>query len=97
MNHQEVGEQEVGELERGRGEERDVGDPEHQLSERRADLYRALSKGHDPALAAELKDIGTRIDELWDEQRAVRAELRFGPSDRIRKRARAEERLERAA
>jgi hypothetical protein len=66
-------------------------------SERRADLYRVLSKGHDPALAAELKEIGARIDALWDEQRAVRAELRFGPRDIIRKRARAEERLERAA
>ena len=67
-------------------------------SERRADLYRALSKGHDPALAAELKDIGTRIDEL-SEARSVpyRAELRFGPRENIRKRARAEERLERAA
>ena len=66
-------------------------------SERRADLYRALSKGPDPAFAAELKEIGTRIDSLWDEQRAVRAELRFGPRENIRKRARAEERLERAA
>jgi hypothetical protein len=66
-------------------------------SERRADLYRTLSKGHDHALAAELKEIDAQIDVLWDEQRAVRAELRFGPRDRIRKRARAEERLERAA
>jgi hypothetical protein len=66
-------------------------------SERRAELYRALSKGHDSALAAELKDIGARIDGLWDEHRAVKAELRFGPRDHIRKRARAEERLERAA
>jgi hypothetical protein len=66
-------------------------------SERRADLYRALSKGHDSALAAELKDIGPRIDGLWDEHRAVKAELRFGPRENIRKRARAEERLERAA
>ena len=66
-------------------------------SEHRADLYRALSKGHDPVLAAELKAIGALIDSLWDEQRAVRAELRFGPRERIRKRARAEERLERAA
>jgi hypothetical protein len=66
-------------------------------SERRADLYRALSKGHDPALAAELKEVDARIDALWDEQRAVRAELRFGPRENIRKRARAEERLERAA
>jgi hypothetical protein len=67
------------------------------VSERRADLYRTLSKGHDPALATELKEIGAHIDALWDEQRAVRAELRFGPRDNIRKRARAEERLERAA
>ena len=66
-------------------------------SERRAELYRALSKGHDSALAAELKDIGARIDGLWDEHRAVKAELRFGPRDDIRKRARAEERLDRAA
>jgi hypothetical protein len=66
-------------------------------SERRAELYRALSKGHDSALAAELKEIGARIDGLWDEHRAVKAELRFGPRDDIRKRARAEERLERAA
>jgi hypothetical protein len=66
-------------------------------SERRADLYRALSKGHDPALAAELKEIDALIDALWDEQRAVKAELRFGPRENIRKRARAEERLERAA
>jgi hypothetical protein len=66
-------------------------------SERRAELYRALSKGHDSALAAELKDIGVNIDGLWDEHRAVKAELRFGPRENIRKRARAEERLERAA
>jgi hypothetical protein len=66
-------------------------------SERRAELYRALSKGHDPALATELKEIDALIDALWDEQRAVKAELRFGPRENIRKRARAEERLERAA
>jgi hypothetical protein len=65
--------------------------------ERRAELYSALSKGHDSALAAELKQVGARIESLWDEQRAVRSELRFGPRDNIRKRARAEERLERAA
>ena len=56
-----------------------------------------LSKGHDSALAAELKDIGASVDGLWDEHRAVKAELRFGPRENIRKRARAEERLERAA
>jgi hypothetical protein len=66
-------------------------------SERRAELYRALSQGHDSALAAELKEIGARIDGLFHEQRAVRAEIRFGPRESIRKRARTEERLERAA
>jgi hypothetical protein len=66
-------------------------------SERRTELYRALSRGHDPELAAELRNVSTRIEDLWDEQRAVRAELRFGPRENIRKRARAEERLERAA
>lgn len=66
-------------------------------SERRAELYSALSKGRDPALADELKAVQARLDDLWQEQRATRAELRFGPRENIRKRARAEERLERAA
>ena len=34
---------------------------------------------------------------LWAEQRAVRARIRFGERDEIVRRARAEERLERAA
>jgi hypothetical protein len=67
------------------------------LSELRTDLWRRLSEHHDAASAAELKEIDGRLAELWDEQRAHRAQLRFGNRERIIARARAEERLERAA
>ena len=67
------------------------------LTERRAELFHALSEGHDPALAAEHAELEARIARLWDEQRAARARLRFGERDEIIKRARAEERLDRAA
>jgi hypothetical protein len=40
-------------------------------------------------------ELSRQIDELWAEARALRAHDRFGPSDAIRARARAEERLER--
>ena len=66
-------------------------------SERRTELYRLLSQGHDPATAAELKQLDTRLEQLWNEHRAFRARLRFGDPASIVKRARLEERLERAA
>ena len=66
-------------------------------SERRAEVYHQLSQGHDPALAAELKEIADRLDALWAEQRALKALLRFGDRDHIVARARTEERLERQA
>ena len=66
-------------------------------SERRTDLWHALGEGHDPALAAELKRLNERLDALWEEHRATRATVRFGDRSRIVARARAEERLERAA
>jgi hypothetical protein len=66
-------------------------------SERRAELWHALSAGHDPAIVAEVKDLEDQIHRLWDEERAVRAHLRFGDRDEIIKRARHEERLARAA
>jgi hypothetical protein len=66
-------------------------------SERRADLWNHLSHGYDPTLAAELKRLNATLDALWDEQRALRARLRFGDRDSIVARARVEERLERAA
>ena len=66
-------------------------------SERRNELYRLLSQGHDPATAAELRGLDARLEELWGQHRALRAKLRFGDPERIVKRARLEERLERAA
>jgi hypothetical protein len=66
-------------------------------SERRADLWRRLGHGHDTTVAAELKSLDERLAALWEEHRITRAQLRFGDRDRIITRARAEERLERAA
>ena len=66
-------------------------------SEERKELWHRLSEGHDPALRAELEALNARLDSLWDEHRAVRAQLRFGDRDKIVARARVEERLERAA
>jgi hypothetical protein len=66
-------------------------------TERRAELWHALSEGHNPEAAAELKQIEERLGRLWDEQRLLRAQVRFGDRDEIIKRARHEERLARAA
>jgi hypothetical protein len=66
-------------------------------SERRIELWHTLSETHDPALSAELKALDAKLDRLWDEHRAARAEIRWGERDRIVARARQEERLERAA
>ena len=68
-----------------------------ELSERRAELWRVLGEAHDAAASAELKQVDARLEQLWAEQRATRARLRFGDRERIVARARAEERLERAA
>jgi hypothetical protein len=45
----------------------------------------------------EIKDLDTRLQELWQELRMEKARLRFGEREEIVRRARAEERLERAA
>jgi hypothetical protein len=66
-------------------------------SERRTELWLLLSEGKDPAVAAELAETSRRLDALWGEYRATRAQIRFGDRSRIVARARAEERLERAA
>ena len=66
-------------------------------TERRTELWHLLSEGHDPQLAAELDELNGRLDELWNEQRQTRATLRHGDRDQIIQRARAEERLNRAA
>jgi cell division protein FtsB len=67
------------------------------LSDRRANVLQKLSQGHNPELTAEHKDLDAKIAELWDEQRALRATIRFGDRDLIIQRARHEERLSRAA
>lgn len=66
-------------------------------SEQRAGLWKRLGEGHDPSVAAELKNLDERLAALWEEHRQTRAQLRFGDRARIVQRARAEERLERAA
>jgi hypothetical protein len=66
-------------------------------SARRRELWRVLSQGHDPEVGAELKALDERLERLWDEHREERARLRWGDHDEIVRRARIEERLERAA
>jgi len=68
-----------------------------ELSERRVELWHELSEGHEASAQAELRQLEERLEELWGEQRQLRAELRWGDRQRIIARARAEERLERHA
>ena len=68
-----------------------------QLSETRQDLWQKLSAGLDPAVKDEIKALDERLQELWQALRLEKARLRFGERDEIVRRARAEERLERAA
>ena len=68
-----------------------------ELSERRVGVMRALSEGYDATLAEEHQHLEEQIAQLWEEQRTVRATLRFGDRDLIIQRARQEERLSRAA
>jgi hypothetical protein len=64
---------------------------------RRSELWHLLSEGHDAALREELHQLEDTIAALWDEQRTLKAQQRFGDRDEIIKRARHEERLARAA
>jgi len=68
-----------------------------ELSDRRVELWHELSNGYDAELQAEVRRLEERLEELWEEQRRLRAELRWGDRQRIIARARAEERLERHA
>ena len=67
------------------------------LSEVRAELWQQLSYGREQAIVDEIKHIDEQLVALWDEHRAERARIRFGERDDIVRRARQEERLERAA
>ena len=68
-----------------------------QLSEERQELWQQLSQGLDPTVKDEIKDLDSRLQELWQTLRMEKARLRFGEREEIVRRARAEERLERAA
>ncbi len=67
------------------------------LSAQRAQLWRRLSGGRDPQTMEEIKRLDAQLQDLWAGIRAERARIRFGEREEIVKRARAEERLERAA
>ena len=68
-----------------------------ELSEERKGLWHRLADKRDPDVRAKIKELDAKLDGLWDEQRALRARLRFGDREKIVARARVEERLERAA
>ena len=67
------------------------------LSEERQDLWHLLSQGLDHTVKDEIKELDDRLQELWQALRMEKARLRFGEREEIVRRARAEERLERAA
>jgi len=67
------------------------------LSAERQVLWQTLSQGLDPSVKDEIKSIDERLQKLWHTLRLEKARLRFGERDEIVRRARAEERLERAA
>ena len=67
------------------------------LSEERQELWHRLSDGLDPSARDELKAIDAALEQLWQQLSTEKARLRFGERDEIVRRARAEERLDRAA
>ncbi len=74
-----------------------IHDEIERLSEERQELWHQLSGGLDSALKEEIKELDVRLQELWQVLRLEKARLRFGEREDIVRRARAEERLERAA
>ncbi len=68
-----------------------------QLSEERQVLWQQLSQGLDSTVKDEIKALDARLQELWQALRMEKARLRFGEREEIVRRARADERLERAA
>ena len=67
-----------------------------QLSEERQVLWQQLSEGLDTSVQGQIKELDARLQELWQTLRIEKARLRFGEREEIVRRARAEERLERA-
>jgi hypothetical protein len=75
----------------------EIHDEIERISEERQELWYRLSDGLDPAVQDEIRELDTRLQELWQTLRMEKARLRFGEREDIVRRARAEERLERAA
>jgi hypothetical protein len=74
-----------------------IHDEIERISEERQELWQQLAGGLDPAVQEEIKELDARLGELWQTLRMEKARLRFGEREDIVRRARAEERLERAA
>ena len=74
-----------------------IHDQIEQLSETRQELWQRLSEGLDSTVAGEIKELDAKLQGLWQTLRMEKARLRFGEREEIVRRARAEERLERAA
>ena len=68
-----------------------------QLSEERQELWQQHSEGLDSSVQTQIKELDARLQDLWQTLRTEKARLRFGEREEIVRRARAEERLERAA
>jgi hypothetical protein len=67
------------------------------LSEERQVLWQQLSEGLDTSVKGQIKELDERLQTLWQSLRIEKARLVFGEREEIVRRARAEERLERAA
>jgi hypothetical protein len=67
------------------------------ISEERQELWQRLSEGLDNSVQGQIKELDAHLQELWQSLRQEKARLRFGEREEIVRRARAEERLERAA
>ena len=74
-----------------------IHDEIERISEERQELWQQLSEGLDTSVQGQIKDLDERLQELWQSLRQEKARLRFGEREEIVRRARAEERLERAA
>jgi hypothetical protein len=67
------------------------------ISEERQVLWQQLSEGLDTSVQTQIKELDEQLQSLWQSLRVEKARLRFGEREEIVRRARAEERLERAA
>ena len=75
----------------------EIHDEIERISEERQELWHHLSEQLDPVIQEEIRVLDARLQELWQVLRMEKARLRFGEREDIVRRARAEERLERAA